>query len=70
MNATLVEKKLKKNGVPVRLLRMAAGLSPAKLAELAEVPLEHVTGFERGYPVPLDSRRRLLRILWAGKNRE
>ena len=39
-----------------------------ELAELAGIPVEHVSLFEQDLPVPLDSRRRILRELWSRKN--
>ncbi len=49
----------------LRKLRKAAGLTRKQLALGADVPLEHVALFEKRLPLPLDSKRRILRQLWA-----
>jgi DNA-binding transcriptional regulator YiaG len=51
----------------VKRLRISNLLTQTELAELAGVPQNHVDLFERGLPVPLDSRRRILKVLWATK---
>ncbi len=53
------------NAFNVRRLRRAASLTRMQLAEVASVPPEHIASFEKGYPIPLDSKRRILRALWA-----
>jgi len=52
---------------PERRLRKNAGLTRARLASLAHVPVEHVRALEEGLPVILESRRRLHQVLWAIK---
>jgi hypothetical protein len=55
-------------GVKARQQRIANLLSRRELAELAGIPVEHVNLFEHDLPVPLDSRRRIMKELWARKN--
>ena len=57
-------------GFKVRRLRIACLLSQQKLAELAGVPQEQVDLFEHDFPLPLDSKRRILKVLWAKKIRK
>jgi len=52
-------------GQKARRLRIANLLTQQELAELAGVPLEHVDLLEKNLPVPLDSRRRINKELWA-----
>jgi hypothetical protein len=54
-------------GSLVKRLRISAFLNKQDLADMASVPPEHVNHFELDLPVPLDSRRRILRVLWAIK---
>lgn len=54
-------------GLKVKRLRIASLLTQQEVAELADVPQEHVDLLERNLPVPLDSRRRILKELWAIK---
>jgi len=56
------------NGDKFRRQRIASLLTRQQLAELAGIPVEHVNLFERDLPVPLDSRRRIMKELWARKN--
>ncbi len=55
-------------GDKARRLRIASLLTRQQLAELASIPVEHVYLFESDLPVPLDSRRRIMKELWARKN--
>jgi transcriptional regulator with XRE-family HTH domain len=57
-------------GQKARRLRIASLLTQQELSELAGVPLEHVGWMERNLPVPLDSRRRINKALWAIKARK
>ncbi len=52
-------------GDEARRLRIACFLTQQNLAELAGVPRDHVDLLEHNYPVPLDSKRRIMRELWA-----
>jgi transcriptional regulator with XRE-family HTH domain len=54
-------------GGKARQRRVASLLTRQQLADLAGIPVEHVNLFERDLPVPLDSKRRILRELWARK---
>jgi DNA-binding XRE family transcriptional regulator len=54
-------------GLKVRRLRIASMLTQRELADLAGIPEEQVEMFERDYPIPLDSRRRIFKELWAIK---
>jgi transcriptional regulator with XRE-family HTH domain len=56
------------NGNKARKQRIASLLTRRELADLAGIPVEHVSLFEQDLPVPLDSRRRILRQLWSKKN--
>ena len=56
------------NGDKFRRQRVASLLTQQQLAELAGIPVEHVNLFEHDLPVPLDSRRRIMKELWARKN--
>jgi DNA-binding transcriptional regulator YiaG len=51
----------------IRKLRVAVNLTRNELARLAGVSEEDVNLYERGLPVCLDSRRRMLKVLWAKK---
>jgi transcriptional regulator with XRE-family HTH domain len=55
-------------GSKARQQRVASLLTRRELADLAGIPVEHVSLFEQGLPVPLDSRRRIMRELWSRKN--
>jgi DNA-binding transcriptional regulator YiaG len=54
----------------VKRLRISNLLTQTELAELAGVPQDHVDLYERGLLVPLDSRRRILKVLWAAKSKK
>lgn len=55
------------NYLKIKRLRICSLLTQTELAELADVSQDHVDLYERGLPVPLDSRRRILKVLWAIK---
>jgi DNA-binding XRE family transcriptional regulator len=57
-------------GIKVKRLRISFLLTREELAALASVPQEHVELLERNLPVPLDSKRRILKELWAIKARK
>ncbi len=59
MTVTLVKPKKNHATSLTRRLRVSAGLTRQQLADLAGVPFEQVRLFERGFPIPLDSKRRL-----------
>ena len=54
-------------GFQVQRLRITGLLSRQELADQAGVPLEHVDLFEQDLPLPLDSKRKMLKTLWAIK---
>ena len=54
-------------GYETRKLRQAVGLTRQQVADLSGVPRTHVALLEKHYPVPLDSKRRILSTLWAKK---
>jgi DNA-binding XRE family transcriptional regulator len=53
-----------------RRLRKACLLSQQNLADLAGVSREQVNCLEHNYPVPLDVKRRVFRVLWALKTKK
>lgn len=57
-------------GFKARRLRISQLLTQRELANLAGVSLEEVDLFEHNLPVPLDSKRKILRELWAKKARK
>ena len=54
-------------GLKARKLRLALLLSQHNLAKLASVPIVEVDLFEQNLPVRVDTKRKLLRELWARK---
>jgi hypothetical protein len=54
-------------GVKAKELRLSLLLTQYSLAAMADVPVEEVELFENNLPVRLDSKRKLLRELWARK---
>jgi transcriptional regulator with XRE-family HTH domain len=54
-------------GLKVKRLRIASLCTQQEVADMAGVPQEHVDLLERNLPVPLDSKRRILKELWALK---
>jgi transcriptional regulator with XRE-family HTH domain len=57
-------------GSEARRLRLACLLTQQDLANLAGIPREHVDLLEHNYPVPLDSKRRVFKELWAIKTKK
>jgi DNA-binding transcriptional regulator YiaG len=57
-------------GFQVKRLRLSSLLSRRELANLAGIPLEQVGLFEQNLPLPLDSKRKILKILWARKSKK
>ncbi|OGO06875.1 MAG: hypothetical protein A2Y92_03910 [Chloroflexi bacterium RBG_13_57_8] len=51
----------------IKRLRIGSLLTQTELADLAGIPREQVDLYERGLPVPLDSRRRMHKVLWGIK---
>jgi transcriptional regulator with XRE-family HTH domain len=54
-------------GTKVKRLRLSSLLTQKELADLAGVSQEEVNLFERGLPIKLDSKRKILKELWAKK---
>jgi DNA-binding transcriptional regulator YiaG len=57
-------------GMEARRLRQASLLTQQKVADLAGISKEHVELLENNYPVPLDSKRKIFRELWAVKTKK
>jgi DNA-binding XRE family transcriptional regulator len=57
-------------GAEARRLRISCLLTQQNLADIAGIPREHVDLLEHNYPVPLDSKRRIFRELWAIKTKK
>jgi DNA-binding transcriptional regulator YiaG len=54
-------------GYKAKKLRNEFALTRPALAVMAGVTAEEVSLFERGLPVRLDAKRRILKVLWAKK---
>ena len=54
-------------GSKVKRLRLSSLLTQQELAEMAGVTQEEVNLFEHGLPLPLDSKRKILKELWSKK---
>jgi DNA-binding transcriptional regulator YiaG len=67
MSSVLIQVKEVSLGHKARKLRISEHLTRHDLAAKAGVSISEVESFERGLPLPLDSRRRILRVLWARK---
>ena len=70
MPTTVITPQTEIKGYETRRLRLAVNLTRQQIAELAGVPPEHVLLLEKHLPVPLDSKRRVLGVLWAAKVRK
>jgi DNA-binding XRE family transcriptional regulator len=70
MKATPTLIDITSTGLKVRRQRICSLLTQQELAELAGVPRKHVDLLERNLPVPLDSKRRILKEIWAIKVRK
>jgi hypothetical protein len=70
MTALLTHPQETKWGSEARRLRIGLRLTRLELAAMAGVPEEIVNLFEHNQPVPLDSRRRILKELWAVKSKK
>ena len=67
MNTTQTYPVKESLGYKAKKLRIASVLTRPALATLAGVSAEEVSLFERGLPVRLDARRRIMKALWAKK---
>ena len=56
-------------GAEAKRLRLSFRLNQTDLAQKAGVRAEHVDLLEHNYPVPLDSKRRILKELWSLKTK-
>ena len=56
-------------GFKARKLRVSSLMTQQELADMAGVSQEEVNLFERDLPLPLDSKRKILKELWARKAR-
>jgi transcriptional regulator with XRE-family HTH domain len=54
-------------GLKAKRIRISKLLTQQELAEMAGVSREEVDLFEKNLPVTLDTRRRILKNLWAKK---
>jgi transcriptional regulator with XRE-family HTH domain len=59
-----------KIGSDARKLRIALRISRQELADAARVSEQTINFFEHNLPVTLDSKRRILKVLWAQKIRK
>jgi DNA-binding XRE family transcriptional regulator len=57
-------------GSEARRLRISCLITQQVLADLAGIPRQHIDLLEHNYPVPLDSKRRIIRELWAMKTKK
>jgi transcriptional regulator with XRE-family HTH domain len=70
MTTTLTRVRETKWGTEARRLRISLHITRPELAAMAGVSGESVNLFEHNLPVPLDYRRRILKELWAVKNKK
>jgi transcriptional regulator with XRE-family HTH domain len=69
MTLILTPKKQEtKSGSDARKLRVSLHISRRELADAAGISEQTLNLFEHNLPVTLDSRRRVLKELWAKKN--
>ena len=54
-------------GTKVKKLRLSRLMTQQELADEAGVTWTEVNRFERGLPLPLNSKRKILKELWAVK---
>lgn len=67
MTATLTPTRESSIGFKARRLRISMLLTQKKLADMAGVSQKEVDLFEHNLPLPLDSKRKILKALWARK---
>ena len=67
MSAVLTFTRESMLGFKARKLRIAEHISQQELADMAGVPVDSVDLFEHNLPMPLDYKRRILKVLWAEK---
>ncbi|OGN98802.1 MAG: hypothetical protein A2Y58_01785 [Chloroflexi bacterium RBG_13_51_52] len=69
MSAVLTFTRESMLGFKARKLRIAEHITQRELADMAGVPLDSVDLFEHNLPMPLDYKRRILKVLWAEKTK-
>jgi len=67
MNAIQVKTREPSAGTQAKRLRLARLLTQQELADEAGVSKSEVTRFEQGLPLPLNSKRKILKELWSVK---
>lgn len=67
MSTVLSFTRESKLGSKVRKLRIAKGFTQQEVADMAGVPVDSLDLFEHNLPMPLDYKRRILKVLWARK---
>ena len=67
MNAIQVKTREPSIRTQVKRLRLSRVLTQQELADEAGVSKTEVNRFEQGLPLPLDSKRKILKELWAVK---
>ena len=67
MNTVLTLPRDSLLGFKARRLRIAENITQQEVAEKAGVPVKSVDLFEHNLPLPLDYKRRILKVLWAEK---
>jgi transcriptional regulator with XRE-family HTH domain len=67
MATTQTSTQVSSIGSQVRKLRISIHLTQQQLAEAAGVSTEEVNLLEQNLPVPLDSKRKVFKELWARK---
>ena len=67
MQAILVKTHEPSMGTKVKRLRLSRLLTQQELASEAGVTRAEVNRYEQGLPLPLDSKRKILKELWSLK---
>jgi transcriptional regulator with XRE-family HTH domain len=67
MTTVLTHARESSLGFKARRLRISLLLTQQKLAGMAGVSREEVDLFEHNLPLPLNSKRKILKVLWAHK---
>ncbi len=70
MNAIQVKTREPSIGTKVKRLRLSRLLTQQELADGAGVSKTEVNRFESGLPLPLNSKRKILKELWAEKEKK
>ena len=67
IQAVQVKSREPSMGTKVKKLRLSRLMTQQELADEAGVTRTEVNRFERGLPLPLNSKRKILKELWAVK---